>query len=102
MPQPPPRSPEPSRRPALPASPGLKARKEANEALKEALKVQKAAGKWMRRAETLMTHVYEMRSEMHIKLEKALKNKAQAKKNAFKINSMYDKAERLWHEELFH
>ena len=70
--------------------------------LREALKKQKAAGKWLRRADKLMMHVGEMRNEMHIKVEKALKNKAQAKKNAFKINSMYDKAERLWHEELFH
>ena len=102
MPPPPPRSPEPSRRPALPQSPARKAAQEANLVLREALKKQKAAGKWLRRADTLMMRVGEMRSEVHIKVEKALKNKAQAKKNAFKINSMYDKAERLWHEELFH
>ena len=80
MPPPPPRSPEPSRRPALPQSPARKAAQEANLVLREALKKQKAAGKWLRRADTLITHVYEMRSEMHIKVEKALKNKAQAKK----------------------
>ena len=46
-----------------------------------------------------------LRNEMrdaHIKLEKALKNMAQAKKNAFKIDAMYHKPELLYHEEMFH
>ncbi len=93
MPPPPPGSPEPARRPTLPASPGLKARKEANVVLKEALLTQKAASKRLRRADALLGQVYLLRDEMSDKIEKALKNKAQAKKNALKIQTMYHKAE---------
>ena len=77
MPPPPPSSPQPSaRRSVLPASPGLEARREANLALREALKRLKVAAKLERRETILVGEVWGLQGEVYDKVEKAQRKKA--------------------------